>query len=227
MGIGINGMSRWRINVAVVLAVALTSGVLAAKLPPRDEARQDPSFLAFRQRLREAVRKKDRAYLLKVIDPQIRVNFGEGGGAKEFAHQWKLESNSSLLWKTLEEVLALGGTFSGAGREREFAAPYTYSAFPEKLDAFEHFCVTAPDVPLRAKAEARARIVTRLNYEIVRQAAVPRGVKPPGAAWLYVSTAAGKRGFVARQQVRSPVDYRAFFSKRNGAWRMTALVAGD
>jgi hypothetical protein len=220
-------MTRGRIDVAVILAVALTSSVLAAKLPPRDEARQDPSFLAFRQRLQEAVRKRDRAYLLKVIDPKIRVNFGEGGGAKEFAHQWKLDSNGSLLWKTLEEVLALGGTFSGTGREREFAAPYTYSAFPEKLDAFEHYCVTAPDVPLRAKPDVRARIIARLNYEIVRQATLPRGVKPPGATWLYVATAAGKRGYVARQQVRSPVDYRAFFSKRDGTWRMTALVAGD
>jgi hypothetical protein len=209
------------------LAVVLAAGVSAARLTPRDDAKQDPSFAAFRRRLLEAVRKRDRGYLLKIVDPKIRVNFGEGGGAREFARQWKLDTSDSPVWKTLEDVLSHGGTFTGKGSDRNFAAPYTYSAFPESLDAFEHYCVITPDAPLRAKADEKAQVVARLRYEIVRQAPPPRGAKPTSPGWVYVSTASGRRGYVARRLVRSPIDYRALFQKREGTWRLTALVAGD
>lgn len=211
----------------MVLTVLLAGSASAAQLRPRDDARLDPSFLAFRKQLLQAIKKRDRRALLKAVDPKIRVNFGEDGGAEEFARQWKLNSNASPVWKTLEEVLRLGGSFTDKGAARSFAAPYTYSTFPERLDAFEHFCVLGSNVALRAKPDARARIVARLNYDLVRQAALPKGVKTPGSGWLHVVTGAGKQGFVARDAVRSPVDYRALFAKRDGVWRMTALVAGD
>lgn len=220
-------MVRLRFETVAALIIVLASGASAAQLRPRDEARSDPSFFEFRQRLIAAVRKRDRSYVLTILDPKIRVNFGEGGGAAEFARQWKLSSTASPLWKTLGEVLSMGGTFSGTGSNRQFAAPYTYSAFPDTLDAFEHFCVIAPNVPLRAKPDDHSRVIARLDYDIVRLAAPPRDAKALAGPWLQVATAKGKHGYVARRFLRSPIDYRALFQKRNGAWRMTALVAGD
>jgi len=220
-------MRRPGIYFAAVLTFGLTGSAAAEQLLPRDDARQDPSFFSFRRQLIAAVRKRDRKFILKIVDPKIRINFGEGGGADEFARQWKLRSDNSPLWKILAEVLSLGGTFTGRGSERMFAAPYTYAAFPESLDAFEYYCVTSKNVPLRAKPDERARIIAGLSYDLVRQAPLPRGAKTPGPEWVHVSTSGGKRGFVARRFVRSPVDYRALFQKRNGAWRMTALIAGD
>jgi hypothetical protein len=35
------------------------------------------------------------------------------------------------------------------------------------------------------------------------------------------------QGFVALQYIRSPVDYRAYFQKSGGRWRMTLFIAGD
>jgi hypothetical protein len=220
-------MTHLRIAASGMLAALLAGGAAAAQLRPRDDAPKDPSFLTFRRKLLEAVRKRDRAFVRKILDHKIRVSFGEGGGKEEFARQWKLASGTSPLWKTLFEVLSLGGTFSGQGKDRLFAAPYTYSAFPESLDAFQHFCVIAPNVPLRAKPGEQERVVARLNYDIVRQVAPPRSTKPTSSGWVYVATAAGKRGYIARRYVRSPIDYRALFARRNGEWRMTALVAGD
>ena len=47
------------------------------------------------------------------------------------------------------------------------------------------------------------------------------------ADWIEVKDAKGKRGFVRQLDVRSPIDYRAFFEKKHGKWLMTAFLAGD
>ncbi|HEY0140674.1 MAG TPA: hypothetical protein VGF48_07250 [Thermoanaerobaculia bacterium] len=43
----------------------------------------------------------------------------------------------------------------------------------------------------------------------------------------HVRTLGGKEGWVRTSDVRTPIGYRAGFSKRYGAWKMDALVAGD
>ena len=45
--------------------------------------------------------------------------------------------------------------------------------------------------------------------------------------WYKIETLGGKKGFVSAEFVRSPIDYRACFEKKNGKWKMTAFVAGD
>jgi hypothetical protein len=42
-----------------------------------------------------------------------------------------------------------------------------------------------------------------------------------------VRLADGRTGFVRHDQVRSVLDYRAVFERREGHWLMTAFVAGD
>ncbi len=37
----------------------------------------------------------------------------------------------------------------------------------------------------------------------------------------------GKKGYVSVKFVRSPIDYRACFEKKNGKWKMNTFVAGD
>lgn len=46
-------------------------------------------------------------------------------------------------------------------------------------------------------------------------------------AALLVRTANGQEGWVRGSDVRSPIDYRAGFSKRSGQWKLEAFVAGD
>jgi hypothetical protein len=42
-----------------------------------------------------------------------------------------------------------------------------------------------------------------------------------------VKDAKGNKGFVLARDVRSPIDYRAYFEKHKGKWQMTVFVAGD
>jgi len=45
--------------------------------------------------------------------------------------------------------------------------------------------------------------------------------------WVRVKLAGGQLGYVAGGYIRSPLDYRIVFTKRQGRWLITALVAGD
>jgi hypothetical protein len=65
--------------------------------------------------------------------------------------------------------------------------------------------------------------VATLSYDIVR---IADNYKHP-ANWRKVKTESGKTGWVEERLVRSQIDYRACFEKKNGEWKMILLVAGD
>lgn len=181
------------------------------KLAFVDEASNDPSFAEYRTQLLAAVRARDKDKLLSLSDPNIRTSFGGDGGADDLEKRL-----SEDFWNELETVLTLGGNF----REGMFWAPYVYSAWPESHDAFETFAVIADDVPLRESADTNAPVIATLSRNLVAS-------RVGEGAWQKVTLADGRSGFVEAKFLRSPVDYRAGFSKGANGWRMTAFVAGD
>lgn len=195
------------------------------KLRPVDEASQDPSFVAFRQKLLDAIKRKDRDYLLSVLLPTIRVSFGDVNGIEGFKKHWKLDSpDSSPVWSTLDTLLRMGGTFDTLSGERRFCAPYVFSAYPQNgPDAFESLVVTGASVPLHEKADSSSPAVATLSYDIVQ---IADNYKHP-ENWRKAKTESGKTGWVEERFVRSQIDYRACFEKKSGEWKMVLLVAGD
>lgn len=188
--------------------------VSGPKLAFVDEAAEDPTFAAYRDRLLAAVRARDIKTVLALSDPNVRTSFGGGGGRADLEQALQEE-----VWGELEQILSLGGTF----RDGMFWAPYVYSAWPDSHDAFESLAVIADDVSLRRSADASAPAIATLSRDVVERASAP-GAE---GAWTKITTADGKTGFVETKLVRSPIDYRAGFTKRGAEWRMTALVAGD
>lgn len=192
--------------------------VQGPKLAFVDEGAKDPEFAAFRQRLLEAVERRDRDAVLGFAHPNIRTSFGAAGGRADLGR--KLDQDPEL-WQQLESILSMGGTFRSGGGKRAFWAPYVYSAFPEDRDAFTTFAVVEDAVPLREKPSVDARVLATLSRDLV--------TAHPGESvdWIEVETADSRKGWVERQFVRSPVDYRAGFGKTGQGWKMDALVAGD
>jgi hypothetical protein len=47
------------------------------------------------------------------------------------------------------------------------------------------------------------------------------------AGWVRVRLDGGREGFVSARLIRTPLDDRAFFLRRNGAWRLITFVRGD
>jgi hypothetical protein len=196
----------------------------SAKLQPVDEATKDPSFFAFRARLLKALARKDANYLISILDPQIKTDFGGGGGVADFKKAWHPERPNSQVWSELVSVLALGGSFDNGS----FSAPYVYSKFPDEFDAYEYQAVIEDGVRVRREPNTTSGVIRTLSFEIVKVVVEPP--KENSAAkgqWLAVELGDGQKGFIAKEYLRSPIDYRAIFEKKNGKWLMTAFVAGD
>lgn len=197
---------------------------------PVDEGKSDPSFARFRNNLIRAVERKDKKYLLRVLDPSILNSFGGDGGIDEFASSWELDKPGSAVWAELLTVLKNGGKFVTGPDRRTFCAPYSFKAFPDDLDAFEHNVIFGSRVRLRSRPNLRSKIIGKLSYNIVRidweNSVTDRG-EVPTYTWFKVETLGGKKGYVSAEYVRSPIDYRACFEKTNGLWKMTTFVSGD
>lgn len=190
---------------------------------PVDEGASDASFAAFRGDLKATIERQDTAALLAVVDPHIRVSFGDDNGIGAFRRAWLGPDAHGDVWQELGDLLALGGVFRS---ESLFVAPYTFAVFPEDLDGFEHVVVTGTDVPLRAAPLDDAAVVATVSHAIFRlhrNQTLARGLD----GWTAVERGAAEPAFVESRAVRSPLDYRAFFTRSGGAWRMSLLVAGD
>ncbi|HKQ76239.1 MAG TPA: SH3 domain-containing protein [Blastocatellia bacterium] len=220
-----------RSSIITLLAVAYLLRPLGpgcsqvSKLYPVDEAARDPSLFVLRARLLEAVQQRDAAVILGSLAPDIVNSFGGNGGIAEFKEKWRPEQPGSKLWPTLATVLALGGSFRNEGT---FAAPYVFSRFPDQLDAFEHGVIVGDNVRVRQKATVDSPVIATMSFDIV--AVTDWGVKSSGVGkqgWVRVKLTGGQEGYIASEYIRSPIDYRAVFEKRQGRWLITTLVAGD
>jgi hypothetical protein len=194
--------------------------VLGPKLLPVDEGAGDPSFAKYREELLAEVRSRNTEAVAARVDPNIRTTFGDGGGLDDFR---KVLAQPGR-WESLERALTLGGRFVGEGETRSFWAPYVYSAWPDRHDAFESLVVTGENVPLRESAADDGRVVATLTHDIVTRVEPGADLAAP---FVQVKTADGLTGFVSTSAVLSPVGYRAGFMKKDGEWRMNAFVAGD
>jgi hypothetical protein len=167
---------------------------------------------------------------LSIVDPNIKNGFGGDDGIVEFKKMWKIDRPQSPFWNEFILVLSNGGTFDKESKNKMFQAPYTFTGFPEDLDAFDYQAVFGNNVNLRSKPEMNAPIVASLSYNIVKvdfENSVKDKNKADEYSWLKIETLGGKKGFVKAEFVRSPIDYRAIFEKRKGKWIMTVFLAGD
>jgi Tfp pilus assembly protein PilP len=199
----------------------------------KDESAKDPSLIAFLNKLKSAVKNKDKNALLSVLDDQIKVSFGGDSGKQDFIRYWKLNNQpeKSAVWKELEEMLALGGNFSKYNKSA-YSIPYLFENFPQAYDPFSYSAVIGQRVNLRAKPDRNARVITQLSNEVVK-------VQPPLTAptmkldgyryrWIPVTTLSDQKGYILEKYVRSPIDYRMNIKKnQSGQWKITFFVSGD
>lgn len=213
--------------LALAAALALTSTALAQRVIPRDEAPQDPDFHQFRDLLLEAVRNRDRDYLVAVLAPQIQCSFGESGGVAGFLAAWNLDDPACRLWDELGAVLAMGGQFKRQEGVKSFYAPFTFTAaLPTDYDPYETLIVLAATTPLLAEPRPDAPRVTWLSRNVLRVVREPAQHLRVGD-YTHVELSDGRRGFALSAALRSPIDYRACFQKIQGRWMLTAFVSGD
>jgi hypothetical protein len=197
------------------------------RVRPFDEGPQNASFLKFRNEFKAIIARHDVAALMKIVAPDIKNGFGGDDGAANFRKGWKPQDPKSLVWRALSLVVEQGGNFDS---KTQFSAPYTFSAFPSDVDAFTTVVVTQEGAVMRSKPKADAAVVRTLDHDILTLVSAESLKLQHEAAeddWLEVKDAKGKQGFVRALDVRSPIDYRAFFERKHGKWLLTSFVSGD
>lgn len=190
-------------------------------LRPVDEAPSHPDFMRFRNQLKDIARRRDERALMQIVDPEIRISFGDNNGIDNFRKlvHGQFGQPASRFWPDFARMLALGGTFR---EDRHgFTAPYVYSAWPNHYDSFECAAVVGANVRVREQPRSDARIVATVSYTIVKLHA------SPDAPWTAVELADGRKGYIAARYVYGPTGWRAFFDDESGRWRMTLFIAGD
>ena len=204
--------------ILLALFVTASADAQVGRLPPRDGCAQDASFKLFRSELVAAIAKKDAERLLSLTANDIEFSFGDGAGKADFIANWKLaRPEESAIWAHLAEALQLGcgavGDYLGA--------PSMFIDFPETLDAFDHVVAAGTGITAHAEPRAGSQVLAWLDWHILPT------IEEEGGDWVKVRLADDRPAYVKRDEVRSPLDYRAIFQKRDGRWLMTAFVAGD
>ena len=212
--------------VAILAGTALVAASAAPrKLYPVDEAPRDPSFLAFRNQLIAAVRKRDLRFIHRILALDVTSSFGDEETIAAFKRRFEGKHPEADLWQELLTALSLGGQFQGRHR---FCAPYVLTRWPEVVDMADYQAIIGKNVRVRIRPSEAASVVETLSYDLVKvdlEGSVPPHSDHP--TWVKITTPMGHPGYVASPDIRSCVDYRACFEKRRGRWRLTALVAGD
>ncbi len=188
-------------------------------LKPRDEGAQRPDFVTFRNRLKAIVARRDTAALLKVVDSNVGVAFDGARGIEAFT-QRHIRNAKADFWQEFGDVLSHGGSFR---TPEAFDAPYTFSAWPDSLDAFQCMAIVGAGINVRTAPRPDAPTAVVVDFAIVEWQSTERPVE----GWELVTLADGRQGYVATRYLRSPLGYRATFAFKAGQWWVAAFVIGD
>lgn len=202
---------------------------------PRDECAELPDASHFLAALRAAVALRDAELLLALTAQDVKLGFGGADGKANLRRALEVPD----IWDELDKVLELGCARDAAG---SIAMPW-YFTQKTKGDPANTMIVTGRDVPLREAASADAPVLARLNWEAVEPLGEPATGPSPASptpaakaspqaagAWQHVRfdhPTGALEGYIARRNLRSPLDHRLLASSRNGRWRIVAFLAGD
>lgn len=217
-----------------------------SKYPPRNEVHKDSSLTTFICKLQYAIFKKDKDFLLSVVDTNIKNSFGGDDGIEEFKEMWNIDNPNSDIWFYLSKLISLGGVFyaySDTISPNGFLFPYVCAIeLPDTLNVFTTMIVTATNVNVREKPDDTSKIVGQFNYDIVtvdydksypefefEEGEKLKHVQYYGEKeWYYVSSLDKKIcGYVHWEYIWGCVDYRLILYKIDGIWKITCLISGD
>jgi hypothetical protein len=188
------------------------------RFAPRDECASVSGAREFRLALAQAVLQRDAGKVADMASEDVQLGFGGDDGRDRFRNG--LDNAGSTGFVELERVLALGCAVSEDGT---LTMPWAFAQDIGDLDVFDVVQVLGSDVPLYTTARRKSPERGRLSWEYV----TPVSGFDDRMRLVEVVTTDGKRGFVARDRLRSPIDYRLIAERQGNAWRITAFVAGD
>lgn len=214
--------------LALLIATAFPAAAQQRRLDPQDEAAKDASWMEFRQQLLAATQKRDREFVLGMLDGQVRSGLGEGRGPAEFSRQWGLDSDASPFWTELATVLALPAAYHRPENgPLELCVPYVAVRWPQDMEAFGGGAIIVEEALVKSAPSASAATAATLSFHIVEVSdwEVNDRAADSKQKWVKIRLNNGE-GYVPEEQIRSPIEHAACFTKDEGGWRMTGFGPG-
>jgi hypothetical protein len=203
-------------------AEALLSGLVTPRqkgtYPPADECARLPGAEDFRAALARAVLAKDADAVAALALPTVRLGFGGDDGRERFRQ--RLANPDGKLMADLRELLKLG---CAADAQGGLTMPWYFAQDMGDADSYAAMLVTGVDIPLLPVADAKSAAQDRLSWELVTL----DGGLQPDKAFQRVTTAGGHKGYIATDRLRSLLALRVLAVRKDGEWRISAVVAGD
>ncbi len=192
--------------------------VAAGRFAPRDDCARVEGTGPFRAALAEAIRRRDAAGVVALADPAVKLGFGGQDGAANLRQQ--LAAPDGKLFAELAKLQTLGCAIDARGA---MVTPWYFAQDLGVDDPYMAMLVTANDVPLRSGADPTAAPKATVSWDVVTLV----GSYQPERPFQQVKTRDRKIGYVATGALRSLLAYRLLAEKRDGEWKITALLAGD
>jgi hypothetical protein len=201
------------------------------EFPPVKDSVKDISLQKFIDTLKAVVQRKDAGKMYSLVNTKIINGFGDEDGLNNFKKIWNAKQDGRL-WIVLKKLLAFGGQYTyetqrhGKNKD-EYVYPYFYDEqITGDVNYFDLFIVNGDSINMRQQGNTGSPIITKLSYEVVK---IQNDTTHKNQAeWLYVSTLDGKyKGYIKEPLLYNFIDYRMFFRKVKGIWKINILVAGD
>ncbi|HSF93879.1 MAG TPA: hypothetical protein VLA52_02550 [Thermohalobaculum sp.] len=186
----------------------------------------DPEFKALAAHLHEIATTRDAQSLLAMAAPDVLTSFGGGSGLEDLRQM----TSEDWFWPEFARIIAGGGVLTQGDGGKGAVFPSAFFDWPDDLDAFDFLYGDLAGAVLRAGPSAAAPALTELHGQILaRGPALPGDDLLREAGWIYLCRLPAGCGYARDTEVRSPIDYRARFSKPgpNKPWVLETLVAGD
>lgn len=189
-----------------------------------DEGAKDPSWASFRAKLLTALEKRDRKFVLGVIDPKVRNGSDAPAGIEEFRKQWEFDQDDGVFWRQLPATLSVGSAWLDRGkkRQRELCAPYILARWPREVDPGVYGAIATNEALVKAAPAWESATVTRLSYQIVRVTdwEVPDIDPKFQQKWVRIRLLKEGTGYVPEEHIRSPIEHAACFARSGNSWRL-------
>lgn len=211
--------------LALLATLCLGAYAQEQKIMPLDDAAKDSSWVSFRNRLLNALQKRDRKFLVSVLDRNVRNGIDGERGVAAFRRQWDLDSDESPIWRELPSALFLGAAYMKRGKGQELCAPYLLARWPADIDPFGHGAIVTKEAAVKSEPSGASKTLAALSYDVVAVTdwdVADREAESP-QRWVKVRVREGE-GYVPEEHIRSPIEQAACFVKGPNGWRMVAFA---
>lgn len=213
---------------ALMLAAAAPATLNAqeSRIEPEDEASRDLSWALFRAKLLTAIEKRDRKFVLSVLDPYVRNGSDAPRGISEFRRQWEIDLDNGVFWRILPSALSVGSAwFVRPDKRRELCAPYVLAKWPREVDPSVYGVLTTKEALVKAEPSWESGTIAKLSYHIVRVTDWEVADLDPKFVqkWVRIRLLKEGTGFVPEEHIRSPIEHTACFVRHGTSWRLTVF----